>query len=46
MLRRRPLRALTALVFGTASFAVVGLTAAAPAGATPGPVALEAGPSE
>jgi len=37
MLHRRPLRAFTALVFGTASFAVVGLSAAAPAGATPRP---------
>ncbi|HEY5049989.1 MAG TPA: hypothetical protein VII50_03745, partial [Acidothermaceae bacterium] len=45
MRHRRPLRALTALVFGTASFAVVGLSAAAPAGATPGPVTLDSGPS-
>ena len=45
MLYRSPLRAFTAIVFGTASLAVVGLTAAAPAGATSGPVALDSGPS-
>jgi putative cell wall-binding protein len=45
MLHGRALRTLTAIVFGTASFAVAGLTAAAPAGATPGPVTLDSGVS-
>ena len=45
MLHRKPLRALTAIVLGTASFAVVGLSAAAPAGASPGPVNLDSGVS-
>jgi putative cell wall-binding protein len=43
MLHRRPMRAFIAIVFGTASFAIVGITAAAPAGATPGSVTLDSG---